>query len=68
MYYANAPINHSIESRGYVNAGTQQLLKPLTLGVRGFHFVCFTHRKGRFCFVRQKDALKVSAGYVTICM
>ena len=26
------------ESRGYVNAGTQQLLKPLTLGVRGFNF------------------------------
>ena len=35
---------------------------------QGFHFVCFTLRKGRFCFVRQKDALKVSAGYVTICM
>ena len=26
------------ESRGYVNAGTQQLLKPLTINVRGFLF------------------------------
>ena len=26
------------ESRGYVNAGTQQLLKPLTMDVRGFLF------------------------------
>ena len=29
------------ESRGYVNAGTQQLLKPLTINVRGFLFGVF---------------------------
>ena len=29
------------ESRGYVNAGTQQLLKPLTLNVRAFLFGVF---------------------------
>ena len=29
------------ESRGYVNAGTQQLLKPLTINVRGFLFGFF---------------------------
>ena len=38
MYYINLPFKIS-ESRGYVDAGTQQLLKPLTKGVRGFHFV-----------------------------
>ena len=32
---------HSEESRGYVNAGTQQLLKPLTLGVGGFALPSF---------------------------
>ena len=31
---------HPKESRGYVNAGTQQLLKPLTVDVRGFLFAC----------------------------
>ena len=28
----------TVESRGYVNAGARQLLKPLTFGVRGFNF------------------------------
>ena len=32
------------ESRGYVNDGTQQLLKPLTFGVRGFHFAQRFHQ------------------------
>ena len=37
--------NNSIESRGYVNDRTQQLLKPLTVkDVRGFYFVCFRLR------------------------
>ena len=37
----------TIESRGYVNAGTQQLLKPLTVAVRGFSLPV-SLRKGRF--------------------
>ena len=38
---SNVLTNHpfkTAESRGYVNAGARQLLKPLTFGVRGFSF------------------------------
>ena len=44
------------ESRGYVNAGTQQLLKPLTFMCQGFFFCHFRPKsrpRGRFFIVRQ---------------
>jgi hypothetical protein len=48
----------TIESRGYVNAGTQQFLKPLTQGVRGFKFDCLRSERGVFCCLLREPVVK----------
>ena len=57
------------ESRGYVNAGTQQLLKPLTLGVRGFIFALLLFPEGAIFMLDSdisEDPLRICSPFVDL--